>query len=154
MVNKKNFHTIGTYWFIKYQGSFKGIQTFCLCIPTFIELCYRLLLSLHSIIAASVSPFLGPCFWHRKFTLKVQNWHFLTHCHQMETQNLVISFDYSWFLGQKPCLCWVPDHEIPLPTLIYFVVLYKFGLWSFKFIFEKSNIKFLRIWKWEIQKRF
>ena len=23
------------------------------------------------------------------------NWHFLTNCHQMETQNLVISFDYS-----------------------------------------------------------
>ena len=37
-------------------------------------------------------------FWHRKFTLKVQNWHFLTNCPQMETQNLVISFDYSWFL--------------------------------------------------------
>ena len=30
-----------------------------------------------------------------KFTLKVQNWHFLTNCHQMETPNLAISFDYS-----------------------------------------------------------
>ena len=36
-------------------------------------------------------------FWHRKFTLKVQNRHFLTNCQRMETQNLVISFDYSWF---------------------------------------------------------
>ena len=40
-------------------------------------------------------------FWHRKFTLKVQNWHFLTNCHQMETQNLVISFDYSWYLANN-----------------------------------------------------
>ena len=32
---------------------------------------------------------------HKEFTLKVQNWHFLTNCHRMETQNLVISFDYS-----------------------------------------------------------
>ena len=40
-------------------------------------------------------------FWHRKFTLKVQKWYFLKNCHQMETQNLVISFDYSWFLGKN-----------------------------------------------------
>ena len=40
-------------------------------------------------------------FWYRKFTLKVQNWHFLTNCHQMETQNLVISFDYSCFLAKN-----------------------------------------------------
>ena len=40
-------------------------------------------------------------FWHRKFTLKVQNWHFLTNCHWMETQNLVISFNYSWFLAKN-----------------------------------------------------
>ena len=24
-------------------------------------------------------------------------------------------------LGQKPCLCWVPDHKIPLPKLIYYI---------------------------------
>ena len=40
-------------------------------------------------------------FWHRKFTLKVQNWHFLTNFLQMETQNLVVSFDYSWFLAKN-----------------------------------------------------
>ena len=40
-------------------------------------------------------------FWYRKFTLKVQNWHFLTNRHQMKTQNLVISFDYSWFLAKN-----------------------------------------------------
>ena len=34
----------------------QGIQTFLLCIPTDIELSYRLLLSLHSIIAVSVYP--------------------------------------------------------------------------------------------------
>ena len=34
----------------------QGIQTFWLCIPTDIELSYRLLLSLHSIIAVSVYP--------------------------------------------------------------------------------------------------
>ena len=37
-------------------------------------------------------------FLLRKFTLKVQNWHFLMNCHQMETQNLVISFDYKTLL--------------------------------------------------------
>jgi hypothetical protein len=48
-------------------------------------------------------------FWHRKFTLKVQNWHFLMNCHQMETQNLVISFDYSWFLAKNLAYaeCWI-----------------------------------------------
>ena len=56
MVNKPFFHIIRTYWFIEYQGSFLGIQTFRLCIPSDIELCYRLLLSLHSIIAVSVHP--------------------------------------------------------------------------------------------------
>ena len=30
----------------------------------------------------------------------VQNWHFLTKCQQMETQILVISFDFSWFLAK------------------------------------------------------
>ena len=34
----------------------QGIQTVWLCIPTDIELSYRLLLSLHSIIAVSVYP--------------------------------------------------------------------------------------------------
>ena len=40
-------------------------------------------------------------FSRGKFTLKVQNWHFLTNCQWMETHNLVISFDYSWFLGKN-----------------------------------------------------
>ena len=26
---------------------------------------------------------------------------FLTNCHQMETQNLVIAFEYSWFLAKN-----------------------------------------------------
>ena len=56
VVNKPFFHIIGTYWFIKYKDSLKGIQIFRLCIPTDIELSYRLLLSLHSIIAVSVYP--------------------------------------------------------------------------------------------------
>ena len=56
IVNKPFFHIIGTYWFIKYKGSSQGIQTFFLCIPTDIEHSYRLLLSLHSIIAVSIYP--------------------------------------------------------------------------------------------------
>ena len=32
-------------------------------------------------------------FWHRKLTLKVKFWHFLT--------NLVISFYYSWYLAKN-----------------------------------------------------
>ena len=48
-------------------------------------------------------------FWHRKFTLKIQNWHFLTNCDWTETQNLVISFDYSWFLAKNLAYdeCWI-----------------------------------------------
>ena len=34
----------------------KPLQTFCLCITTEIELSYRILLSIHSIIAVSVYP--------------------------------------------------------------------------------------------------
>ena len=48
-------------------------------------------------------------FWHRKFTLKVQNWHILANCDWMETQNLVISFNYSWFLAKNLAYdeCWI-----------------------------------------------
>ena len=34
-------------------------------------------------------------FWHRKLTLKVKLWHFLTSCHTSNSQNSIISFDYS-----------------------------------------------------------
>ena len=37
-------------------------------------------------------------FWHRKLTLKVKFWYFLTAPHYSNFQNLVISFEYSWFL--------------------------------------------------------
>ena len=43
----------------------------------------------------------------------------MTNRHLMETQNFI------WLqliLGQKPCLCWVLDHEIPLPKLIYWTL--------------------------------
>ena len=48
---KKN-HIYGTYWFVK------EYKPFCLCIPTDLELFNRLLLSLHSMIALFVYPFL------------------------------------------------------------------------------------------------
>ena len=58
VVNKPFFHIIGTYWFIKYiKRFFRKIQTFSLCIRADVELSYRLLLSLHSIIAVSVYPY-------------------------------------------------------------------------------------------------
>ena len=40
-------------------------------------------------------------FWHRKFTLKVKFWYFLTALHYSNFQNLVISFEYSWFLAKN-----------------------------------------------------
>ena len=40
-------------------------------------------------------------FWHRKLTLKVKFWHFLTPPHYTIYQNSIISFDYSWFLGKN-----------------------------------------------------
>ena len=40
-------------------------------------------------------------FWHRKLTLKVKFWHFLTARHHFNSPNLVISFDYSWFLAKN-----------------------------------------------------
>ena len=39
-------------------------------------------------------------FWHRKLTLKVKFWYFLTAPHYSNFQNLVISFEYSWFLAK------------------------------------------------------
>ena len=39
-------------------------------------------------------------FWHRKLTLKVRFWHFLTLPHYTNSQNSMISFDYSWFLAK------------------------------------------------------
>ena len=40
-------------------------------------------------------------FWHRKLTLKVKFWYFLTAPHYTNFQNLVISFEYSWFLAKN-----------------------------------------------------
>ena len=40
-------------------------------------------------------------FRHRKLTLRVRFWHFLTACHYSNSPNLVISFDYSWFLAKN-----------------------------------------------------
>jgi hypothetical protein len=67
-------------------------------------------------------------FWRRKFTLKVQNWHFLTTCHRMDTQNLVISFDM-----------WVKFHF----TVFWFH-------FTFLWFFNKSMISrysFAIVWK-------
>ena len=40
-------------------------------------------------------------FWHRKLTLKVKFWHFLIARHYSNSPNLVILFDYSWFLARN-----------------------------------------------------
>ena len=40
-------------------------------------------------------------FWHRKLTLKVKFWYFLTARHYSNFQNLVTSFEYSWFLAKN-----------------------------------------------------
>ena len=40
-------------------------------------------------------------FWHRKLTLKVKFWYFLTAPHYSNFQNLVISLKYSWFLAKN-----------------------------------------------------
>ena len=40
-------------------------------------------------------------FWHRKLTSKVKFWYFLTAPHYSNFQNLVISFEYSWFLAKS-----------------------------------------------------
>ena len=39
-------------------------------------------------------------FLHRKLSLKVRFWHFLTPPHYINLQNSMISFDYSWFLAK------------------------------------------------------
>ena len=39
--------------------------------------------------------------WYRKLTLKVKFWHFLTTSHYSNSPNLVISFEYSWFLAKN-----------------------------------------------------
>ena len=73
IVNKPFFHNIGTYWFILYKGSLRNTN-FCLCIPTDIELSYRLLLSLHSVIAVSVYPSLINSWAEHLNISKIRNW--------------------------------------------------------------------------------
>ena len=66
-------------------------------------------------------------FWRRKFTLKVQNWHFLTNYDWMETQNLVISFDYSWFLAKNLAYdeCWIMKFHYRNSSTIGTIILRK-----------------------------
>ena len=40
-------------------------------------------------------------FWHRKLTLKVKFWHFLTPSRYSNFPNLVFLFEYSWFLAKN-----------------------------------------------------
>ena len=40
-------------------------------------------------------------FWHRKLTLKVKFWYCLTAPHYTNSQNSMITFDYSWFLAKN-----------------------------------------------------
>ena len=40
-------------------------------------------------------------FWHSKLTLKLKIWYFLTAPHYSNFQNMVISFEYSWFLAKN-----------------------------------------------------
>ena len=40
-------------------------------------------------------------FWRRKLTLKVKFWYCLKAPHYSNFQNLVISFEYSWFLAKN-----------------------------------------------------
>ena len=40
-------------------------------------------------------------FWHRKLTLKVRVWHFLSPWRYVNLQNTAISFECSWFLGKN-----------------------------------------------------
>ena len=39
--------------------------------------------------------------WHRKLTLKVKFWYFVSASHYSTFQNLVIWFECSWFLAKK-----------------------------------------------------
>ena len=39
--------------------------------------------------------------WHRQFTLKVRFWHLLMTSQWMDSQNTVVSFNYSWFLAKN-----------------------------------------------------
>ena len=51
-------------------------------------------------------------FWCRKLTLKVKFWHFLTPSHYTNSQNSIISFDYSWFLGKNLSNFIYPDLKL------------------------------------------
>ena len=112
-------------------------------------------------------------FWHRKFTPKVQNWHCLTNCPSLETQNSVISFDYSQFLAKnlvfqdperqkvnihyhKVGFEWKPDNEI-LFYLINFILFclsrfdqnnQKTRSWSPKRLPSLVYFYFCQGWKW------
>ena len=57
--------------------------------------------SLIHILQKKSDPIQSNDFWRRKLTLKVKFWYFLTAPHYSNFQNLVISFEYSWFLAKN-----------------------------------------------------
>ena len=58
-------------------------------------------------------------FWHRKLTSKVKFWYFLTAPHYSNFQNLVISFEYSWFLTKSvKLILQVMSAEVSLKGLV------------------------------------
>ena len=56
-------------------------------------------------------------FWHRKLTLKLKFWHFLTVRHSYISPNSVISFDYSWFLAKNLSPLKTPQPVLPYGSL-------------------------------------
>ena len=66
-------------------------------------------------------------FWQRKLTLKVKFWHFLTARHYSNSPNLVISFDFSWFLA-KNLSNFVSSTTGIAIVLVYKLLVYKLGV--------------------------
>ena len=64
-------------------------------------------------------------FWHRKLTLKVKFWYFLTAPHYSNFQNLVISFEYSWFLDKNL------SNFVSLPSKLHNRECHKLRKWHF-----------------------
>ena len=95
-------------------------------------------------------------FWHRKLTLKVKFWYFLTASHYSNFQNLVISFEYSWFLAKNlsnfVSLPWKLHnrecHSLQSADLwpFYSKINYKIALhYIFFFTFQLSNLFFISL---------
>ena len=96
--------SIGNYWILSFRLMAScqkwGIILVINWLYQKMSITKNVLLNWYSPMKKKIEKDSDDC-WHRKLTLKVKLWYFLTAPHYSNFQNLVISFEYSWFLAKN-----------------------------------------------------